>query len=311
MIYSLNNLHTVMSKRETILRYNLIINTLRQKGSTFKEINNKLAYHGELEDYNLAISERTFIRDRDDIRSLYGIDIQYDQSQKVYYIKYDDNSEIQHHLLEAFDTVNAFKLSSNLSSGIYFQKRKPKGTENLYGLVHAIKNKLVVTFDYQKFYEDKPSHRTVHAIALKEYRSRWYLMAINDKDDIVKSFGLDRISQLSISPNKSNKRPQVDIEEKYKHCFGIICGDNEEPEQIVLSFTPFQGQYIKSMPLHYSQKILIDNDNEYRIELKLHATHDLKMEILSMGDQVKVIQPKWFADEIKETLECSLENYKV
>ena len=155
---------------ETILRDQIILNKAKIDFLILDEAQ-KVKNYARITSYNVCYTK--LLR-----RSLYGIDIQYDQSQKVYYIKYDDNSEIQHHLLEAFDTVNAFKLSSNLSSGIYFQKRKPKGTENLYGLVHAIKNKLVVTFDYQKFYEDKPSHRTVHAIALKEYRSRWYLMAI-------------------------------------------------------------------------------------------------------------------------------------
>jgi predicted DNA-binding transcriptional regulator YafY len=299
-----------MSKRESILRYNLIINKLRRKPASFKEIYHYLDEQGRMEEYNLTISERTFIRDRDDIRAIYKIDIQYDPSQKVYYIEYDENSEVHNRLLEAFDTLNVFNLSSNLSSAVHFEKRRPAGTENLYGMVHAIKNNLVVKFDYHKFYEETSTQRIVHAIALKEYKHRWYLMAIEEDNDVVKSFGLDRISKLEISNQKASLKSDVDIEEKYKHSFGIICNDGQEPEEVVISFTPFQGQYIKSMPLHHSQEVLKDNDQECKIKLNIHITHDFIMEIQSMSDRLKVVEPAWLRDELRERLERAVSNCK-
>jgi hypothetical protein len=68
-------------------------------------------------------------------------------------MEYDDQSEVRHRLPEAFDTLNVFNLRRDLSSSVYFKKRKPAGTENIYGLVLAIKNNLITKFDYQKFYE--------------------------------------------------------------------------------------------------------------------------------------------------------------
>jgi len=297
-----------MSKRESILRYNLIINKLRRQPASFKEIYQYLEEQGQIEEYDLTISERTFIRDRDDIRAIYKIDIQYDTSRKVYFIEYDEKSEVHNRLLEAFDTLNVFNLSSNLSSSVYFEKRKPAGTENLYGLVHAIKNSLVTKFDYQKFYEKNSTQRVVHALGLKEYKHRWYLIAIEERSDVVKSFGLDRISNLEITSKKASKHPDINIEEKYRHSFGIISADNEEPEEVVVSFSTFQGKYIKSMPFHHSQEVLADNNQEYRIKLHLHITHDFIMELQSMSDQLKVIQPLWLKNELKNRLERALKN---
>lgn len=299
-----------MSKRESILRYNLIINKLRRKPASFKEIYHYLDEQGRIEEYKLIVSERTFIRDRDDIRAIYKIDIQYDPSGKVYYIEYDEKSEVHNRLLEAFDTLNVFNLSSNLSSAVYFEKRRPAGTENLYGMVHAIKNNLVVKFDYHKFYEENSTQRIVHAIALKEYKHRWYLIAIEEGNGVVKSFGLDRISKLEITNQKSSQNSNVDIEEKYKHSFGIISNDGQEPEEVLISFTPFQGQYIKSMPLHHSQEVLTDNDQECKIKLNIHITHDFIMEIQSMSDQLKVIEPSWLKDELRERLDRAVSNCK-
>ena len=69
-----------MSTRETLLRYNYIINRLRRGPATFDEIVNYLNAKAEDTDYNLSISHRTFQRDKQDILSLYGIIIEFDRS---------------------------------------------------------------------------------------------------------------------------------------------------------------------------------------------------------------------------------------
>jgi predicted DNA-binding transcriptional regulator YafY len=94
-----------------------------------------------------------------------------------------------------------------------------------------------------------------------------------------------------------------------KHCFGIIIPSNEKPQEIVLSFDSFQGKYIKSLPLHETQKILVDNADELRISLNIYPTHDFKMEILSLGENVKVLEQKRFAKEIKDSYRSALEQY--
>ena len=80
--------------------------------------------------------------------------------------------------------------------------------------------------------------------------------------------------------------------------------------EIVLSFEPFQGKYIKSLPLHETQQILIDNNDELRIQLKLCLTHDLKMELLSHGDSAKVIKPKGLINELKKSYQNALNQYE-
>jgi predicted DNA-binding transcriptional regulator YafY len=72
----------------------------------------------------------------------------------------------------------------------------------------------------------------------------------------------------------------------------------------VLSFDPLQGKYIKSFPLHESQKIILDNEHELLIQLTLFVTHDFFMEILSYGENVKVIKP----DNLIESLKASYQN---
>jgi len=298
-----------MSKRESIGRYNLIIKKLRKQSSSFSEISDYLAFESDLQEYNFNVSKRTFQRDIEDIRSVYNIDIQYDFSRKVYYIDFDEQPEINERLLEAFDTFNALNITDRLSNYIHFEKRRPHGTENLYGLLHAIKNKVQISFSYQKFWEDEITHRITEPYALKEFKNRWYVLANDLKDKKVKSFALDRLSELEITRKNFHLPNDFNVNEHFKYCFGIISPNEHKPQEVILSFDPFQGKYIKTLPLHESQVILKDNEDELLIKLTLFVTHDFFMEILSFGDNVKVIQPVSLIAEIKKAYENALKLY--
>lgn len=298
-----------MSKRESIARYNLIIKKLRKHPASFAEIADYLALESELQEYNFNVSKRTFQRDLEDIRSLYNIDIQFDFSRKVYFLDFDEQPDVNERILEAFDTFNALNLSDRLSNNIHFEKRRPQGTENLYGLLHAIKNQLQIKFTYQKFWEDELTKRIVEPYALKEFRNRWYVLANDLKDNKVKSFALDRLSDLDITKKRFQFPDDFDVNRHYKYCFGIISPNGHKPEEIELSFDPFQGKYIKTLPLHESQQILIDDEDELRIKLTLFITHDFFMELLSYGENLRVIKPECLINDLKLTFKNVLKLY--
>ena len=76
-----------------------------------------------------------------------------------------------------------------------------------------------------------------------------------------------------------------------------------------MSFEPLQGQYIKSLPLHPTQKILTDNADELRISLTVFLTYDFIMELLSYGDTVQAVQPQELIDKLKGIYERAKEKY--
>ena len=287
-----------MSNREALSRYNLIVNRIRKSPASLKDIQAYLQRESELQGYNFEISSRTFKRDLEDIWSIYKIDIQFDFSRKVYKIVSEEQSDIHNRMLEAFDTFNVLNVANGLAKYVHFESRKPQGTEHFYGLLHAIKNAQFISFTYQKFWTDEVTHRTVAPYALKEFKDRWYIIAKDEKDNRIKTFGLDRIQDLEISRKKFSYPSGIDIAGLYKNSFGIINPENSIPEEIVLSFDAEQGKYLKSFPLHSSQTSLVDTNDELQISLTLNITHDFVMEVLSYGDRVKVVKP----DSLKQTV---------
>lgn len=296
-----------MSKRAYISRYFLIIKQLRKKSyTTFQELERYMGKQFEYlqskdDDLEFAFSKRTFQRDIKEINTLFGLDIEFSKKEKGYYIEHGEAEDLSfQRMLEAFDLFNSLNIASDLTPFVHVEKRKPAGTENLYGLLHAIKNKLQISYLYEKYWDNIILHKTLHPYALKEFKNRWYVLGKDVNDKYIKTFGLDRISNLEISTIRFKTDPVFNMEDIFCNCYGIITPDDQEVEVIILSFTPEQGKYAKSLPLHESQQVLIDNDKEIRIQLKLYVTFDFMMELLSYGDAVKVIAPLSLAKEIKE-----------
>lgn len=301
-----------MSKKQFLKRYSLIINKLRKKASSFEEIQKYLADQSFNDDENYEISIRTFQREIKEIASTHGIEINYNRSQRVYEIVYDGNEERNERLMESFEIIDALKISSNLSNHLILEKRKPLGTNNMNYLIHSIKNRNEISFSHTKYWNEEQgsTQRKVQPLALKEARYRWYLIAKDLNDNRVKTFGLDRISNLEITNLKFILPENFNPEETFRYSFGIINGDNKKPQKIILSFSFEQGKYIKSLPLHHSQKELINNEEEYRIELLLHPTYDFVMELMSIGAEVKILEPENLKKEMIKKLKATLKQYE-
>ena len=294
----------------------LILKRLKAKPfSSFEEMqiyfDNQVDYLQMRDDtLYIGFSKRTFQRDIKEIRDIFGVDIEYSKSEKGYFISESEMENMNfQRMIEAFDMYHSLNLSQDLKPFIHLEKRRPQGTENLYGLLHAIKNKLQVNFSYQKFDEDVLSLRTAEPYALKEFKNRWYVLAKDMKEGVIKSFALDRLTNLDITKKSFVNPKTFDVEGNYRYCFGIISPNAKEPQEIILSFAPFQGKYIKSLPLHDTQQIIVDNDNELQIKLTLCITFDFVMELLSFGESLKVLKPKALVKEVKEGHQRAFRQY--
>jgi predicted DNA-binding transcriptional regulator YafY len=300
-----------MTKRDYLTRYLLIIKVLRnRKRATFDEINEYIRSSFEMEDQPKDISLRTFQRDKNEIRTIFKIDIRCN-AHNEYYIADDEQTEdFNNRMLEAFDVFNSLSSTSVFSKYVLPEKRCSLGTEHIYGLLHAMQNEVLVEFTYHKYHEKTAKQRWVEPYSLKEFKGRWYLVSKDLEDGNIKTFGLDRISNLIIGPQKFVYPADFDAKALFRDSYGVINEQKGKPEEIILSIEPLQGKYLKSYPLHDSQRILVDNDDEFRISLRVHITHDFIMELLSIGQHLTVIQPVELITEITDVATKMIDSYK-
>ncbi len=291
-----------MSKLIYFKRYLYLIDRLRSRPSNFAELQEYVIRKLENEDIdtNFEYAIRTFERDKKDILTLFGISIAYNRKDKTYNI---DEEEIEDQsvtrMIDAFSIHHALQEGNKLSPSVFLEQRKSLGTEHIHGIIHAIQNGYILKFTHKKHWEDDITQREVKPIAIKESQQRWYLIALDKKDEKIKTFGLDRISHLIITDTKFKPIP-YNVEKAFQHAFGVETYEAEV--KIVLEFSWQQGNYIKSFPLHESQRILEDNADRVLIEIYIHPTNDIIMELLKYGSNVKVVSPISLHEEMKNRI---------
>ena len=307
-----------MAKRGYLWRYGKIVQKLQQhpyitKSDLLKYLEAETENVRHLDDdIEVGLSARTLERDIREIRNLVGISIEYSYAKRGYYIEEDNvfGKTALMRMVESFEMFRSLNMAQDLENVLYHEKERPQGMEQMYGLIHAIKNRLCIRFTYTKFTAEKPSNRSGNPYALKEYNKRWYLLLEDAGDKRLKIFGLDRMSDLEITKERFHSTSQPNIEAMFAHCFGIIVPADEQPQEVILAFTPTQAEYVKSLPIHHSQKILTETSDELRISINVYLTFDLEKQILSYGEEAKVIKPIVLAEKIKERLKKILKLYK-
>ena len=291
-----------MSKLIYFKRYLYVIDRLRSRPSTFNELQDYVLRKLEKDDIDTSFEYaiRTFERDKKDVATLFGIDIHYDRKNKTYAI---DEEEIEDQsvtrMMDAFSIYHALQEGSKISTSVFLEKRKSLGAEHIYGIIHAIQNRYILQFTHQKHWDDDCTQRVVYPIAVKESQQRWYLVALEIGSTTVKTFGMDRISHLKVTDTKF-KPIAYNVEKEFKHAFGV---ETYEPaEKVVLEFSKIQGNYIKTFPLHESQRILEETKDTVLLEIFIHTTNDIQMELLKYGSNVKVLSPISLQNAIKKSI---------
>ncbi|MXS72976.1 WYL domain-containing protein [Flavobacteriaceae bacterium W22] len=303
-----------MKKDFYLTRYALIIKKLESAPSTYSQIEEYLLNSFEFQDAEIkSYSMRTLQRDIREISNLFNLTIHNKKRRdNRYYIDSRPMMEVDEYnqkLLESFQVSNALNLHPDFSDFIFFESRKPTGLEHFYDLFFAIRNKRIVLFEHYNYKNKKMTSRKVHPLALKESKDRWYLIAVDTKDKALKSFGLDRINHLSVTPQKFREKYKYNFREHFKNAFGVMNLTEQNPQKIVLKCSRHQGEYIRSFPLHQSQKEVKETPDDIYFEFFLHPTYDFRQEILSYGKEVKVMEPESLIREIRESLSDSLQAY--
>jgi predicted DNA-binding transcriptional regulator YafY len=183
-----------------------------------------------------------------------------------------------------------------------------RGYEYLDSILNAIENKCCMQLNYQRFGHDDSYSVELHPYFVKEFHNRWYIVGYLEERKDLRTFALDRIQDISLCATTYIPNTSVDPEDYFKDFIGINFMDRKI-EIVKLSFTIEQGYYIKTQHLHRSQVDSEGGPDEVVIDLNLIVNHELKMQILSFGDQVKVLAPTSLAEEIAAISRRVVESY--
>lgn len=206
--------------------------------------------------------------------------------------------------------VNSILDEGELEQMIHFEKVPYyKGSEWIAPMLEFIKQRKSIIIDYQRFEADASKQHELHPILLKEYRNRWYLLGMLEKNNHIVIYALDRILKVEASKLNYRFHPHFSAKNYFEHAYGITTFE-EAPSEVIIQCNPIQAQYIKTQALHQTQEILKETAEFTQFSLRVGITPELIMDLLSYGDGVKVLAPKKLQDEIKLRLEKAMKMYE-
>jgi len=184
-----------------------------------------------------------------------------------------------------------------------------KGIEFLGDLFNAIYYQKTLSVQYAPFECEEPLELFFHPYYLKQYNNRWFVLGYNPAVDRFDwNLALDRI--ISFKEVKESYRPNVtDWNNYYEDMIGVTKPVGAEPETVVLHFKGKMGNYVKTKPLHGSQKSKWLDDNTLEVSLSVIVNYELQGLILSYAESVSVIQPITLVESISKRLQLALSNY--
>ena len=295
----------------TFKRYIWLLNTLLQeKQMTFEEISRRwqLSNIGD----GRSIPLRTFHQHRTAVEELFGIEIKCNTSNGYkYYIANPEvlkNDKTRKWLLNSFNLSNMITASHNMADRILFEDI-PHGTEYLQTVIDAMQQSKELAIDYQPFYAHRASY-TIQPYAMKAYHQRWYVLGYIKELNAIRNIALDRLLEISITEQSFAFPEKFNAEKYYENTVGIFVNDDLSPVKVKLKAYGYQIEYLRSLPLHKSQRETASKYGEFCVfEYKLCMTPELSSQILAMGENVEVLEPTELRDEIKRRLENSLIKY--
>lgn len=257
------------------------------------------------------VSERTLERDFTILKTDYGLDIQYDRSKKGYRLTDD-----QERLGTFFKFAELASLAELYETGLKdYQRFKKwvipddsasfKGLNNIKKVLSAITKSQKIRFEKINYYQNTRKTYTVSPLRLKEYLNRWYVIAVPDDLDEIRTFGLDRIENMTILPQKGKSIKNEALQLKqFSDVIGLNYTETKEVQKVMLKADNRQIKYLRSLPLHHSQ-ICIDGKNEQdwgTVTYELKPNYEFLSQILKLGAMVEILEPKTLREHIAKDI---------
>ena len=297
-----------MSTAGLINRYVWFVTTILNYGPiSLKDIQRRFELHF---DTGEVLEERTFHRYTDAVEELFDIDIEYDRKRKGYVIANDDieDMKMRKWLIQTFSVNSVLNESAALKNRILLED-VPSGQNFLMSIVKAMRENRTLHMTYHGFGRSEASTFEVEPYCVKLFRQRWYMLGKSKERSHPRIYALDRIKALEPTERKFKLPKKFDAEAFFADYYGIIIGDEDfDVVPVALKVDAWQSNYLRTLPLHHTQKEVERNEAYSIFEYRLCPTFDFQQKLLSMGDSVGVLAPVLLKDMLRTKAEKTANN---
>ena len=294
---------------------------LRYKRLTFEEINRLWQESGL--SYGEELPLKTFHNHKKAIKDIFDVYIDCDRKNGYYY--YIDEPErvegnnLRSWLISSYATLNQIQADNKLEDRIIFEEI-PSGQTWLTRIAEAMRNNRVLNITHQGFGKPELSTFDIEPYCLKVVRRRWYVVARSPyysernkekgrkPNDVYRVYALDRISNIQDTGRTFKMKKDFDVNRYFEGCCGVITSDRPIQKIVLRAYGGF-ADYLRTLPLHESQREVKSDDESALFEYHLKPTFDFYQLVLAQGDQLEVLEPESVREEMRRLAQKLLQYY--
>ena len=174
-------------------------------------------------------------------------------------------------------------------------------------LMDAIMERQTVTISYKSFRDSQSAQHTIFPYYLKQYNLRWYLMASyaekrHPGPRRIYVFSLDRIMAVTQEPDIKYIGTRVSFAHYFDDVVGVTVPRDREVEHIEIWVARWQLPWLKTKPLHRTQKIVSQDSEGAIISIDVKRNLELSQAIMAYGEAMVVLSPHDFREEMEQNI---------
>ncbi|MBQ2572797.1 MAG: WYL domain-containing protein, partial [Bacteroidales bacterium] len=168
----------------------------------------------------------------------------------------------------------------------------------------AMRENRRLSITYQNYEMQTAREFEIEPYALRYFGRRWYVLAHTDFHSSPYLYALDRMKAVNITESTFKLPKDFSAGDYFSRYFGMIV-TNGKAENIQLKTTDTRAKYLRSLPLHHSQKEIAAN----LFELHLVPTDDFINAVRAMGTEVEVVSPDWLRNRLLQDAKDLVKKY--
>ena len=292
-------------------RYMWLVELLYSRGALTKEQIDRYwarSYYNEKQEN--SIPKRTFVRMKDAIAMLFDIEISYSKTRGYFINNRDDIAKdyIRSWRINTFAVSNILHESADLKGRILLEDI-PSGNCYLTQVIDAMRQSKTINVTYQNFQMPESREFEISPYCLKVFNQRWYILGPRTDCKELRFYSLDRFKKLTVTEHTFSVPKRFDAEAYFQGFYGIMR-DINKVERVRVQATAFRANYLRSLPLHNSQKEIERTADHSVFEYLVAPTTDFIQELRAIGPDIIVLQPHWLRERMIEEAKQILLNYK-
>lgn len=271
--------------------YIWLINTVARGPISRAEIDAKWARSEANDTKTNAIPESTFFRWKNAIDLLFDIQIKCN-AYNEYYIDEAANvrkADMREHMMNIMYVNSLVKGSDELRNQILFEP-VPSGEKFLAPIIEALRDKYAIQITHQSFGRHENTY-TVEPYCLKMFKQRWYMLAYTSERGCILVYSLDRIIAVEPTKRKYKLPHDFDAEAYFMNTYGVTEMDGK-PQEVKISVSASQANYLRTLPIHPSQQEIEHNDEESIFCFFIVPSYEFCQELRKYGSELEVLSPE-------------------